>query len=74
MMPGDFIHTFGDAHVYVNQVELFKQQMDREPRPYPVLLITNTGDGTNWSGIDDCQFEVLGYNPHPAIKFPAPAV
>jgi thymidylate synthase len=74
MMPGDFIHTFGDAHVYVNQLNLFKEQMERTPRQYPVLLITNTGDGTNWSGINDCEFEVLGYDHHPAIKYPAPAV
>jgi thymidylate synthase len=74
MMPGDFIHVVGDAHVYVNQVELFKEQMERTPRQYPVLLITNTGNDTDWSGINDCEFEVLGYNPHPTVKYPPPAV
>jgi hypothetical protein len=53
MMPGDFIHVVGDAHVYVNQIELFKEQMERTPRQYPVLLITNTGNDTDWSGIND---------------------
>jgi thymidylate synthase len=74
MMPGDFIHVVGDAHVYVNQIELFKEQMERTPRQYPVLLITNTGNDTDWSGINDCEFQVLGYNPHPAVKYPSPAV
>lgn len=74
MMPGDFIHVVGDAHVYVNQIELFKEQMNRVPNKYPVLLITNAGNGDSWSGIDGCEFQVLGYNSHPAIKYPPPAV
>jgi thymidylate synthase len=74
MMPGDFIHVLGDTHTYVNQVDLFKEQMERDTREYPVLLIRDTGSSENWDDIDNCKFDIFGYTPHPKIEFPPPAV
>lgn len=74
MMPGDFIHSIGDTHVYVNQVELFKEQVERGPKKFPVLLIRDPGSSDNWDDIDNCKFDVFGYNPHPKIDYPPPAV
>lgn len=63
---GDFIHTIGDAHIYVNHIDALKEQLEREPRPFPKLKIN-----PERVNIDDFQFsdfEVIGYNPHKAIK------
>lgn len=63
---GDFIHTFGDAHIYLNHLEQVKEQLSREPREMPVVKlnpeIKNIGDFT----LND--IELLNYNPHPPIK------
>ena len=64
--PGDFIHTIGDAHIYVNHIDALKEQLEREPRPFPKLKIN-----PEKVGIDDFEFsdfEVIGYNPYKAIK------
>jgi len=66
LTPGDFIHTLGDTHVYLNHVEPLKQQLERTPRPFPQLKFKR--DVTN---IDDFKFddlEIVGYDPHPSIK------
>lgn len=63
--PGDFVHTLGDAHVYVNHIEPLKIQLQRKPRPFPKLLIKR-----EVKDIDDFKFEdfeIVGYNPHPKI-------
>lgn len=66
LKPGDFIHSLGDTHVYLNHVEPLKEQLERKPRPFPQLRIkrqvTNIDDFT----FDD--FEVIGYDPYPTIK------
>lgn len=65
LKPGDFIHTLGDAHVYVNHIEPLKIQLQRKPRPFPKLLIKR-----EVKDIDDFKFEdfeIVGYNPHPKI-------
>ena len=62
---GEFIHTFGDAHIYSNhfkQVELF---LSRESRPLPKLLLSDKDCIFDYC-YDDIKIE--GYNPHPAIK------
>lgn len=66
LQPGEFVHTFGDVHIYNNHVEQCKLQISREPRQLPTLElnpnITNIFDFT----IDDIK--ILNYDPHPAIK------
>jgi thymidylate synthase len=66
--PGEFIHTLGDAHLYLNHVEQAKEQLKRMPRPLPVLRINPTVTDLFAFTYDD--FIVEGYDPHPAIKAP----
>jgi thymidylate synthase len=64
--PGELVHTLGDAHVYLNHIEPLKEQLEREPRPFPKLYINP--DKTN---IDDFVYDdltVVGYNPHKPIS------
>jgi thymidylate synthase len=64
--PGDFIHTFGDAHIYNNHVEQLELQLSREPRPLPKMLLN-----PKLKNIFDFTFEdfrLSDYNPHPHIK------
>lgn len=66
LKAGDFIHTIGDAHVYVNHVDALKEQLKRSPRAFPKLIIKNTGNDIDGFCFDD--FEVVGYKPHKTIK------
>jgi thymidylate synthase len=66
--PGDFVHTLGDAHLYVNHLDQAKLQLTREPRDLPRLRIN-----PERMGIDDfveSDVELVGYDPHPGIKAP----
>jgi thymidylate synthase len=65
---GDFIWTGGDCHIYSNHVEQTALQLSREPRPYPHLIIKRRPATIFDYEFDD--FEVQGYEPHPAIKAP----
>ncbi len=64
--PGDFVHTFGDVHLYHNHFDQARLQLTRDPRPLPQLKVR-----THPAKIEDFQFEdfeLLDYHPHPAIK------
>ncbi|MBK7009528.1 MAG: thymidylate synthase [Saprospiraceae bacterium] len=66
LQPGDFIHTFGDAHLYLNHMDQAHLQLSRTPRPLPMMKIN-----PNISSLDDFRFEdfeLVGYDPHPHIK------
>ena len=64
---GDFIHTFGDVHVYHNHFEQLKEQLSREPRALPKMTISKADDIFSYK-IED--FVLTDYDPHPAIKMP----
>lgn len=66
--PGDFVHSIGDAHIYSNHMEQVKTQLARDPRPLPTLRITRPVTSLFDFRYED--FEITGYDPHPAIKAP----
>ncbi|XP_062951597.1 thymidylate synthase isoform X2 [Cynocephalus volans] len=66
LKPGDFVHTLGDAHIYLNHIEPLKIQLQREPRPFPKLKILRKVEAIDDFKAED--FHIEGYNPHPAIK------
>jgi len=68
LKPGDFIHTLGDAHVYLNHVEGLRVQLDRSPRAFPKLKINP--DKTDIDNFVFEDFEVIGYKPHKTISMP----
>lgn len=64
--PGEFIHSFGDAHIYNNHIEQVELQLTREPYPLPTMKIKNRGQDI--FGFEYEDFELVGYQHHPAIK------
>jgi thymidylate synthase len=66
LKPGEFIHTFGDAHIYKNHLEQVKTQLGREPRHLPAMLL-NPGV-TEIDGFDYADFTLENYDPYPHIK------
>ena len=68
LKPGDFVHTFGDAHIYSNHDEQVREQLAREPRPLPQMKLNPERKELLEFVYED--FELVGYDPHPAIKAP----
>ena len=68
LKPGDFVHTFGDLHLYANHVEQAKLQLTRPPRPLPRMRLNP--EVTTIEGFRYEDFELIGYDPFPAIKAP----
>lgn len=66
--PGEFIHTFGDTHLYLNHLEQAREQLAREPRALPAMKLNPAV--TDLFGFRYEDFELVGYDPHPAIKAP----
>jgi len=68
LAPGDFVHTLGDAHLYSNHVEQAREQLSRQPRPLPRLVLN-----PDVRALEDFRYEdvaIVDYAPHPAIKAP----
>jgi thymidylate synthase len=68
LKPGDFVHTLGDAHLYVNHLAQADEQLTREPRPLPEMWINP--EVTDLFAFKFEDFELRNYNPHPHIKAP----
>jgi thymidylate synthase len=68
LQPGDFIHTFGDAHLYLNHLEQAKLQLSRDPRKLPTMRINP--EIKSITGFSFGDFELTDYDPHPHIKAP----
>lgn len=64
--PGEFVHTFGDVHIYENHIPQAKEQLKRKPRKFPTIKFTK-----KFKSIDDFRpeyVELVGYDPHPTLK------
>ena len=68
LQPWEFVHTFGDAHLYLNHLEQARQQLGRDPRPLPQIRLNPAVDSILEFQYPD--FELLNYDPHPHIKAP----
>ena len=65
LKPGDFVHTFGDTHIYKNHVKAMQEQIQRTPRPFPKLNINRKVENIEDFKWED--FDISGYDPHPKI-------
>ncbi|MDP0501661.1 MAG: thymidylate synthase [Verrucomicrobiota bacterium JB022] len=68
LKPGEFIHTLGDAHIYLNHLDQVNEQLSREPRPLPQMHLNPERTELDQFRYED--FTLTGYDPHPAIKAP----
>ena len=65
LQAGDFVHTLGDAHIYLNHIDQIKMQLTRDPRPLPRMIINPKVKNIFDFHYDD--FDLINYNPHPHI-------
>jgi len=68
LKPGDFVHTFGDLHLYLNHLEQAREQLGRDPRPLPRMRLNPAIKNVHDFEFED--FELIDYDPHPSIKAP----
>jgi thymidylate synthase len=66
LIPGELVWVGGDVHIYLNHVDQVRKQLDREPRPLPAMRLARRPMTIDDYRIED--FDVVGYNPHPAIQ------
>jgi len=66
LKPGEFVHTFGDVHIYSNHMKQVKEQLRRKPRPFPKMKINPKIKNIDDFRIED--FELVGYKPYDSIK------
>ena len=70
LIPGDFVHVFGDAHIYKNTIAQVKEQLSREPKKLPKLILPNIDSIESLKKFSVDDFILDGYESHPAIKAP----
>lgn len=68
LTPGSFVHTFGDVHLYQNHFDQARQQLAREPKPLPQVVVNSSPESID--GFKFGDFEIVDYQPHPHIKAP----
>ena len=70
LIPGDFVHVFGDAHIYKNSIAQVKEQLSRKPKKLPKLILPNIDSIESLKNFSVDDFILDGYESHPAIKAP----
>jgi dihydrofolate reductase/thymidylate synthase len=68
MKPKEIVYTCGDSHIYSNHIQQVKEQLTRQPRPFPKVVVDDSVKDKDWSEITTDDFELVGYFPHAAIK------
>jgi len=68
LKPKRFIHSFGDAHIYINSIDQVKEQLSRDPKPLPKLIIPNIDNLEDINKLTVDDFILENYDPHPPIK------
>ena len=68
LKPKRFIHSFGDAHIYINSIDQVKEQLSRDPKPLPKLIIPNIDNLEDINRLTVNDFILENYDPHPPIK------